>query len=86
MLFKSFSRNVRVLVIKSMNDFFGWNSGMRMRGLAVQMQELGLSIICYGNSRHQVVMYMMYNCNVTNKFRAYNYDNSYSVDVDMSGV
>ena len=34
---------------------------MRMRGLAVQMQELGLSIICYGNSRHQVVMYMMYN-------------------------
>ena len=76
MLFKSFSRNVRVLVIKSMNDF-GWNSGMRMRGLAVQMQELGLSIICYGNSRHQVVMYMMYN--VINKFHAYNYDNSYSV-------
>ena len=76
MLFKSFSRNVRVLVIKSMNDF-GWNSGMRMRGLAVQMKELSLSIICYGNSRHQVVMYMMYN--VINKFHAYNYDNSYSV-------
>ena len=31
---------------------------MRMRGLAVQMQELSLSI---GNTRHQVVMYMMYN-------------------------
>ena len=45
--------------------------------MAVQMQELGLSIICYGNSRHQVVMYMMYN--VINKFHAYNYDNSYSV-------
>ena len=54
--------------------------------MAVQMQELSLSIICYGNSRHQVVMYMMYNCNVINKFHAYNYDNSYSVDVDMSGV
>ena len=63
-----------------MNDF-GWNSGMRMRGLAVQMQELSLSI---GNTRHQVVMYMMYN--VINKYHAYNDDNSYSVDVDMSGV
>ena len=54
---------------------------MRMRGLAVQMQELSLSL---GNTRHQVVMYMMYN--VINKYHAYNDDNSYSVDVDMSGV
>ena len=29
-------------------------------------------------------MYMMYN--VINKYHAYNDDNSYSVDVDMSGV